>query len=198
MAKLQRALISVYDKDKLEVLLPVLKSLNAEIISSGGTARKIASMGYDVIEVGAYTGFPESPDGLVKTLQPKIHGGILLDPANSVHTDWMDKQKVPHIDLVVANLYPFEDTIAKEGVTPAEAFEQIDIGGPTMVRSSAKAALLHGSTTVVVDPDDYEGIAAELKAKGEIGAATTKKLALKAFKHTKEYDTAIVAYLEKL
>lgn len=194
---MKKALISVSNKINLEKILPILKELNFEIISSGGTAKKIRELGFKVMDVSEYTSYPESPEGLVKTLHPKIHGGMLLDENKKDHKEYMSEQKISPFDLVIVNLYPFEETIQKPGVTLVKAVENIDIGGPSMVRSAAKGALLHNGAAVVVDPDDYEKIASELREKNSVSIETKKKLAVKAFEHTAKYESAIINYLEK-
>jgi len=194
--KVSRALISVYDKTGIKELVECLSNFGVEIISSGGTAKAIRDAGYACIDVSTYTGYPESPDGLVKTLQPKIHGGLLLDASKPSHKAYMEMQGIPPIDLVVVNLYPFGAAAAKLGASPEEVFEMIDIGGPAMVRASGKGALLNGSPCIVVNPGDYLPLIAELKQNGGIiSQKTVQKLANKAFEHTAEYDAAIVNHL---
>ncbi|MBC8224760.1 hypothetical protein H8E65_09235, partial [Candidatus Bathyarchaeota archaeon] len=142
---IERALISVYDKSGIEELVAALGGLGVEIVSSGGTARRIREMGYEeLVEISDYTGHPESPGGLVKTLHPKVHGGLLLDRNDEAHAEWMNENGVKPIDLVVSNLYPFEEAVER-GADLETAAENIDIGGPSMVRSAAKAALLYAS-----------------------------------------------------
>ena len=194
---IKRALISVYDKSGLEELVSALGELGVEIVSSGGTARKIRELGYQKLtEVAEYTGHPESPGGLLKTLHPKIHGGILLNPEDTEHRAYMERHGIEPFDLVCVNLYPFEQVAAK-GADLEEAAENIDIGGPTMTRSAAKAALLYGKVAVVTDPSQYGKLADALKANdGEIPQELRRKLAEKAFKRTAGYDRAIVDYLE--
>lgn len=194
--KVSRALISVFDKTGIKELVECLNRYGVEIISSGGTAKAIRDAGYACIDVSTYTSYPESPDGLVKTLQPKIHGGLLLDVNKPSHKAYMDMQGIPPIDLIVVNLYPFSAAAAKPGATPEETFEMIDIGGPAMVRAAGKGALLNGSPCVVVEPGDYIPLVAELKQNGGIiSHETVQKLANKAFEHTAEYDAAIVKHL---
>ena len=195
---IERAIISVYDKTGLDELVKVLERFNVEIISSGGTAKRIEEIGYEkLIEVSSYTGHPESPGGLVKTLHPKIHGGLLLDNENPQHRKWMKENDVKPIDLVVCNLYPFEKVVS-EGAELKTACENIDIGGPTMTRSAAKAGLLYDSACIVTSIDQYDEIIQELeKNEGEISTSTRRKLALEAFKRTRNYDNSIVDYLEE-
>ena len=195
---IERALISVYDKSGLEGLVAVLGSLGIEIVSSGGTARRIRERGYEkLLEVSDYTGHPESPGGLVKTLHPKVHGGLLLDRNDEAHAAWMSENGVKPIDLVVSNLYPFEEAVAG-GADLETAAENIDIGGPSMVRSAAKAALLYDSVLVVTGPAQYPEVIRALKEnEGEFTTELRRRYALKAFRRTKEYDSAIVSYLEE-
>ena len=195
---IKRALISVYDKSGLEELVAALGGLGVEIVSSGGTARRIMEMGYEgLVEVSEYTGHPESPGGLVKTLHPKVHGGLLLDRNNEAHAAWMNENGVKPIDLVVSNLYPFEEAVA-EGADLETAAENIDIGGPSMTRSAAKAALLYDSVLVVTEPAQYPEVIETLKEnEGELSTGMRRRYSLKAFGRTKDYDSAIVGYLEE-
>ena len=182
------ALLSVSDKTGLVELARGLRELGLEILSTGGTSRAIAQAGLPVTEVASHTGFPEIMDGRVKTLHPKIHGGIL--GRRAIDGDVMAAQGIAPIDLVVVNLYPFADTIAKEGVTDALAIENIDIGGPAMIRSAAKN---HGDVIVVVDPADYDTLLTALRAGG-VDQAMRRRLAAKAFRHTAAYDSAVAGY----
>ena len=195
---IERVLISVYDKGSLEELVTVLGELGAEIVSSGGTARRIREMGYrGLVEVSDYTGHPESPGGLVKTLHPKVHGGLLLDRNDEAHTAWMDENGVNPIDIVVSNLYPFKEAVAGDAELETAA-KNIDIGGPSMVRSAAKAALLYDSVLIVTESAQYPEVIRTLKEnEGEITTEMRRRYALKAFRRTKEYDSAIVNYLEE-
>ncbi len=193
--KIGKALLSVSDKSGLVPLAKVLIENSVEILSTGGTARLLSENGIPVTSVDSYTGSPEIMDGRVKTLHPKIHGGILAVRDNASHIEQMETHGIEPIDLVVVNLYPFRETIAKPGVTIDEAIENIDIGGPTMVRSSAKN---HKYVAIVVDPGDYEKIADEIKETGSISFETRKGLARKAFAHTAEYDSAITKYLSSV
>jgi phosphoribosylaminoimidazolecarboxamide formyltransferase/IMP cyclohydrolase len=195
---IERALISVYDKSGLEELVAALGSLGVEIVSSGGTARRIREIGYEaLVEVSDYTGHPESPGGLVKTLHPKVHGGLLLDRNDDAHAAWMNENGVKPIDLVVSNLYPFEEAVAG-GANLETAAEYIDIGGPSMVRSAAKAALLYDSVLVVTGPAQYPEVIRTLKEnEGNFTTEMRRRYALKAFRRTKGYDSAIVSYLEE-
>ena len=194
---IKRALISVYDKSGLEEIISALGEFGVEIVSSGGTARRIRELGYPRLkEVAEYTGHPESPGGLLKTLHPKIHGGILLNPEDPEHRAYMERHGIEAFDLVCVNLYPFEEVAAK-GADLVEAAENIDIGGPTMTRSAAKAALLYDSVAVVTDPSQYAEVVETLRANnGELTPELRRSLAEKAFKRTSGYDRAIVDYLE--
>lgn len=191
----QRALISVSDKTGIVEFAKKLAAWQIEIISTGGTAATLAQQGVPVVQVSSYTGHPEIMDGRVKTLHPKVHGGILAVRDNAAHMQQMQQHGIRPIDLVVINLYPFVETVAKPAVTVAEAVENIDIGGPAMIRSSAKN---HAFVTVIVDPADYDTVAAELGREGAVSLSTRKRLAAKAFRHTAAYDTAIADYLAKI
>ena len=190
MAK--RALLSVSDKTGIVDFAKGLTELGFEIISTGGTAKALKEAGLSVIGVSDITGFPECLDGRVKTLHPKIHAGILAMRSNPEHVKQLSELGVDTIDVVAINLYPFRQTIAKEGVAFEEAIENIDIGGPTMIRAAAKN---YQDVAVVVDPSDYEKILAEYKAGGEVTLETKLDLAYKVFEHTASYDTLISTYL---
>lgn len=191
--RIERALISVSNKEGLDVLARGLHEMGVEILSTGGTARYISELGIPVIEVSDFTGFPELFDGRVKTLHPKIHGGLLHRRDSEDHVRQAEENEISRIDMVVVNLYPFEETVSREGVTIAEAIEQIDIGGPSMLRSAAKN---RDSVTVLVDPDDYEMVLEEMKEHdGESCLKTRERLAIKVFQRTSEYDLAISRYL---
>ncbi len=193
MPSVKRALLSVSDKRGLVALARGLHELGVELLSTGGTAQAIAGAGLPVTQVSEYTGFPEMLDGRVKTLHPKIHGGLLGRRDLPEHVAAMRQHGIEPIDLVAVNLYPFRETVAKPGTTLDEAIEQIDIGGPSMLRSAAKN---HASVTVLVDPDDYEPVLDELRASGgEVSAATRRRLAQKVFHTTAVYDGAIADYL---
>ena len=161
MSQIRRALISVSDKTGLAEFVRELHKLGVEIISTGGTARTVKEAGVPVIEISAFTGFPEMMDGRVKTLHPKVHGGLLFIRGNAEHEAAAAQHSIQPIDLVVVNLYPFEKTVAQPNVALHDAIENIDIGGPSMLRSAAKN---HASVTVVVDPADYAPVVAEMKA----------------------------------
>src|SRR5262245_49814680 len=191
--RIRRALVSVHDKRGVIELARGLARHDVEILSTGGTAKLLADANIPVRQVSDYTGFPEMLDGRVKTLHPKIHGGLLGRRDLPAHQDAMRQHGIEPIDLVVVNLYPFRETIARPGVTLAEAIEQIDIGGPSMLRSAAKN---HAHVTVVVDPDDYPAVLAEMAARRRaVSGATNRRLAQKAFCATACYDGAIADYL---
>lgn len=192
---IERALLSVSDKTGLASFARGLADMGIELLSTGGTSKMLVESHVPVTSVDSFTGHPEIMDGRVKTLHPKIHGGILAIRDNPLHREHMRQNNIKPIDLVVVNLYPFKQTIAKPGVTIEEAIENIDIGGPTMVRSAAKN---HAWVAIVVDPADYSTIADELSATRSISSETRKRLAVKAFRHTAEYDTTINAYLSKV
>ena len=183
------ALLSVSDKTGIAELGHALQASGYTILSTGGTGRALRDAGVAVTSVSDHTGHPEVMNGRVKTLHPKIHCGIL--GLRDVHAEEAAEHSIPWIDVVVVNLYPFEATISKPGVSMAEAVEQIDIGGPTMVRAAAKN---HKYVAIVTDPADYAGLAAEIEA-GEVSAQTRQRLALKAFRHTAAYDGVISAWL---
>ncbi|ACL70954.1 bifunctional phosphoribosylaminoimidazolecarboxamide formyltransferase/IMP cyclohydrolase [Halothermothrix orenii] len=192
MAK--RALLSVSDKRGIVKMARGLVDLGYEIISTGGTARKLREGGLEVIDVSQITRFPEMMDGRVKTLHPAIHGGLLALRDNSGHMEQLEEQGIKPIDMVVVNLYPFAETISRPGVTLEEAIENIDIGGPSMIRSAAKN---YCSVAVVTDPDDYDKILTELNENdGDLSLKTRQRLAVKAFRMTAEYDTTIFDYLQ--
>lgn len=192
MAK--RALISVSDKTGIVEFAKELEKLGFEILSTGGTHKALADAGVKVTGVSDVTGFPECLDGRVKTLHPKIHAGILAMRSNPEHMASLKELGVDAIDLVAINLYPFKQTIAKEGVELAEAIENIDIGGPTMIRAAAKN---YQDVVVVVDPADYGRVLDEYREKGDVSAETKFDLCYKVFEHTSSYDTLIAEYLRK-
>ncbi|MBM3840868.1 MAG: bifunctional phosphoribosylaminoimidazolecarboxamide formyltransferase/IMP cyclohydrolase [Verrucomicrobia bacterium] len=191
---MQRALLSVSDKTGLSTLALTLAKAGVEIISTGGTAKALRDQGIAVTELSAYTGFPEMLDGRVKTLHPKVHGGLLFLRGNPGHEKAAQQHDLKPIDLVVVNLYPFEQTVAKPGVALHEAIENIDIGGPSMLRSAAKN---HESVTVVVDPGDYDEVARQIQAGGNTTLELRRKLAAKVFARTAAYDGAIAGYLSR-
>jgi phosphoribosylaminoimidazolecarboxamide formyltransferase/IMP cyclohydrolase len=192
MANVKRALISVYDKTGIVEFGKTLAGLGVEILSTGGTAKMLRDAGVEVMDVSDYTGSPEIFEGRLKTLHPKIHGGILYRREDSKHIEQANQNEIGPIDMVVVNLYPFETVVAKSESTFEDAIENIDIGGPTMVRAAAKN---HKDVAVVVDPDDYEMIAQELSGDGQISESTLFKLARKAFAVSARYDAAIASYL---
>jgi len=192
--KIRRAIVSVSEKMGVVEFAKALEKMGVEILSTGGTARVLTENGVKVVEVGQFTGFPEMLDGRVKTLHPKVHGGILNVRDNPDHRKQMEANGVVDIDLIVVNLYPFEGTIAKPDVTLADAIENIDIGGPTMLRSAAKN---YKYVTVVTDHADYSDVLECMQAND--GATTEElrfKLAKKVFARTAQYDTTISGWLE--
>lgn len=191
----KQALLSVSDKTGIVELARELVSLGYNLLSTGGTAKLLEKEGIAVTEVASYTGFPEMLDGRVKTLHPKIHAGILARRDIPEHMKALAEHGIDPIDLVVVNLYPFEQTIARPGCSFEQAIENIDIGGPTMIRAAAKN---HGSVAVVVDPADYGKIVEEIKAEGCVTSKTRLELAKKVFAHTARYDGAITNYLTSL
>ena len=193
MAPIKRALVSVSDKTGIVEFARLLQRHRVEILSTGGTAKLLASSGIDVIEVSDYTGFPEMLDGRVKTLHPRIHGGVLGRRDLESHVQTMRSHNIPPIDLVVVNLYPFEQTVARPDCTLEEAVENIDIGGPTLLRAAAKN---HAAVTVVVDSADYDAVGAEMESQdGVVSDGLRFRLAVKVFEHTARYDGAIANYL---
>jgi len=192
---IERALISVYEKTGIADFTRELASLGIEIVSTGGTAKLLRDAGISVRDVAELTGWPEMLGGRVKTLHPKVHGGILFQRGKAEDRKQTAEHGIQPIDLVVVNLYPFSATAAKTGVTPEELIENIDIGGPAMIRSAAKN---FQSVGVVTDPGDYAGVAAELRAKRELSLATRLALACKAYARTARYDGEIATELERL
>ncbi len=192
MPRIQRALLSVSDKAGLVPFARVLVGAGVELISTGGTAKALAGAGLPVIELGAYTGFPEMLDGRVKTLHPKVHAGLLFVRGNRDHEQAIAQHGMGPIDLVVVNLYPFEATVARQDVPLAEAIENIDIGGPSMLRSAAKN---HESVTVVTDPSDYVEVGEQIARDGGTTLELRRRLAARVFARTAAYDAAIAAHL---
>lgn len=188
-----RALISVSDKTGIVELAKELTGLGVEIISTGGTYKKLKEAGVEAIEISELTGFPECLDGRVKTLHPMVHAGLLAIRSNPDHMKQLEELKVQPIDMVIVNLYPFKATIMKENVTRADAVENIDIGGPTMLRAAAKN---YQDVAVVVDPGDYEAVLKELKEEGVVSLDTKFYLMQKVFMHTSNYDTMIADFLK--
>ena len=196
MSRIQRAILSVTDKAGLVGFARTLAGLGVELISTGGTAKLLRDSGITVRDISELTGFPEMLDGRVKTLHPKVHGGILHRRENPAHQASVTEHGIPPIDMVVVNLYAFEKTAAKPGVHFEELIENIDIGGPSMIRSAAKN---FQDVAVVTSPADYDSIAAELVASGgELSSATKWRLAQKAFATTAAYDSAIATVLERV
>ena len=190
--KIARALLSVSDKAGIVDLARGLAEAGVQIVSSGGTASAIADAGIPVTKVADVTGAPEILGGRVKTLHPKIHGGILADKTNPEHVKEIAEFGIEPFDLVVCNLYPFERAVAHPSTHESDAIEQIDIGGPAMVRAAAKN--FH-SVAIVVDPSDYDEVLKEIRTNGEVSEGTRRRLALQAFQHTASYDSAIASWL---
>ena len=189
-----KALISVSDKTGIVEFARELEAQGVEIISTGGTYKKLKEEGVNAIEISELTGFPECLDGRVKTLHPVVHAGILAMRSNENHMKQLRDLNIDTIDFVVVNLYPFKQTILKEGVTRAEAVENIDIGGPTMLRSAAKN---YQDVSVITDPKDYEVVLKELKENGKVSLETKFYLMQKVFEHTSNYDTMISKYIKE-
>src|SRR4051812_29248982 len=194
MQKIQRALLSVFDKSGLIPFARTLAEAGVELISTGGTAKALREAGLTVKDLSEHTGFPEMLDGRVKTLHPRIHGGLLYVRGNEAHESAVRQHGIQPIDLVVVNLYPFERTVAKTNVNLEEAIENIDIGGPSMLRSAAKN---HESVTVIVDPSDYERVTEQIRKTGSTTSDLRRQLAAKVFTRTCAYDGAISAYLNQ-
>ncbi len=196
MKKIERAILSVTDKSGIVDFAGSLNRLGVRILSTGGTAKALREGGIPVTDISDYTGFPEMLDGRVKTLHPKVHGGLLGRRDNPDHVRMMEEHGIKDIDLLVVNLYQFEKTVARPGVTLDEAIENIDIGGPAMLRSSAKN---FRDVTVVTDPADYKVVLEEMeRLGGATSLATRFRLAKKVFRITSEYDGAISRYLETI
>ena len=192
--RIRRAVISVFEKMGVVDFAKALAKMDVEILSTGGTAKLLGESGVKVVEIGEFTGFPEMLDGRVKTLHPKVHGGILNVRDDPGHREQMEANGVVDIDLVAVNLYPSEATVARPDVTLADALENIDIGGPTMLRSAAKN---YRYVTVVTDHGDYSAVIESMRANG--GATTEElrfELAKKVFARTAQYDTTISSWLE--
>ena len=192
MAK--RALVSVSDKSGLVDFVKGLQTAGWEIIATGGTQKLLENSGVKTIGISDVTGFPEICDGRVKTLHPKVHGGLLARRDEPSHLQALEENGISFIDLVCVNLYPFRETIAKEGVSMADAIENIDIGGPSMLRSAAKN---YNDVTVVCDPADYDTILAEINATGNTSVETRLQLSAKAYTHTAQYDACIATYMRE-
>jgi len=194
MPKIQRALLSVSDKNGLVPFASALSEAGIQLISTGGTAKALREAGLSVTDLSSYTGFPEMMDGRVKTLHPKVHGGLLFIRGNQSHEAAALANGIQPIDLVVVNLYPFEQTVARQDVQLEEAIENIDIGGPSMLRSAAKN---HECVTVIIDPNDYTIVAGQIKEAGNTTLELRQRLAAKVFSRTAGYDAAIASYLNK-
>ncbi len=195
MNKITRALISLTDKSGIEGFARDLADLGVDILSTGGTAKKIREAGITVKDVSEFTGFPEMLDGRVKTLHPKVHGGILNQRDNAEHQRQCVEHDLKPIDLIAVNLYAFADTVADPNCSLGDAIENIDIGGPTMLRAAAKN--FH-DVTVIVDPADYPQVIKEIKEQGNTTLKTRFRLAAKVFALTSKYDTTISAWLDKV
>ncbi len=190
---IRKAILSVFDKTGIEEFGKALAEKDVHILSTGGTGRSLSKVGVKYQEVSDYTGSPEMLGGRVKTLHPKIHGGLLFKRNDPAQSEEAEKYGIYPIDLVAVNLYPFEATVAKPDVSMDVATENIDIGGPTMIRSSAKN---FKSVVVITDPADYELIIQEMNQQGGISIKTRHRLAAKAFEHTSRYDNAITNFLQ--
>jgi phosphoribosylaminoimidazolecarboxamide formyltransferase/IMP cyclohydrolase len=195
MKKIERALISLTDKSGIEDFARELNHLGVEILSTGGTAKKMRDGAIPVTDVSEFTGFPEMLDGRVKTLHPKVHGGILNQRDNGEHQEQCRQHGLKNIDLVAVNLYAFEKTVADPDCSLGDAIENIDIGGPTLLRASAKN---FQDVTVIVDPSDYQLVLDEMKEHGNTTLKTRFYLAAKVFLLTSQYDTAISEWLENI
>ncbi|MCW5205745.1 IMP cyclohydrolase [Desulfobulbus sp. F5] len=195
MNKATRALISLTDKSGIEDFAKALTEMGIEILSTGGTAKKLRDNGIPVKDVSDFTGFPEMLDGRVKTLHPLVHGGILNQRDNAEHQQQCGEHGIKPIDIVAVNLYAFGKTVADPKCSLADAIENIDIGGPTLLRASAKN--FH-DVTVIVDPADYSQVLAEIRAHGNTTLKTRFRLAVKVFQLTSSYDTAIADWLTKV
>jgi len=193
MAQIGRVLISVSDKTGVVKFAQELAKYNVQFLSTGGTAKILREAGLDIMDVSEYTGFPEMMDGRVKTLHPKIHGGLLGLRSNDEHVATMKQHNIENIDMVVVNLYPFKETISKPDCTFEDAIENIDIGGPSMLRSAAKN---FASVSVVSDPADYGMVLEDMKnSNGSVSKETNFKLAVKVYEKTSQYDRMIADYL---
>jgi phosphoribosylaminoimidazolecarboxamide formyltransferase/IMP cyclohydrolase len=196
MAKIKRAIISVSNKKGVVEFAKELHGMAIEILSTGGTAKTLREAGIPVKDVSEHTGSPEMLDGRVKTLHPRIHGGLLSRRNNPKDMEEIKKYNIEMIDMVVVNLYPFEETISKTGVSFEEAIENIDIGGPAMLRSASKN---FQDVAVIIDPSDYGKVISEMKGlNGDLPYATRLELAKKVFQHTSRYDGLIADYLTKV
>jgi len=190
------ALVSVYDKTGLDRLAWIFSKLQIKILGSGGTAEAVRKLGLDVTEVSDYTGVKEMPGGLVKTLHPKIHGGILGDWRDPAQKEYLESNGVVPFDFVVVNLYPFQDAVRSDPSNLRKAIDNIDIGGVALIRAAAKGALLNQRVVPVTSPSQYETLVKELERKGHVGSELRQQFAREAFALTAEYDRAIRDYLE--
>lgn len=195
MKKIERALISLTDKSGIESFARELTQLGVEILSTGGTAKKIRDASIEVKDVSDFTGFPEMLDGRVKTLHPMVHGGILNQRNNEQHQQQCREHGIKDIDLIAVNLYAFEKTVADPNCSLGDAIENIDIGGPTLLRASAKN---FQDVTVIVDPSDYQLVLDEIKSNGNTTLKTRFYLATKVFSLTSQYDTTISEWLDNV
>jgi len=195
MQRVERALISLTDKSGCEEFARALAAMGIEILSTGGTAKQLRGSGIQVTDVSEFTGFPEMLDGRVKTLHPLVHGGILNQRANGEHRRQCRDHGIKPIDIVAVNLYAFAKTVANPGCSLADAIENIDIGGPTLLRAAAKN---FQDVTVIVDPSDYPQVLDQLRAHGNTTLATRFRLARKVFELTAAYDTAIATWLQTI
>ncbi|MBM9537976.1 IMP cyclohydrolase [Desulfobulbus alkaliphilus] len=195
MRRVERALISLTDKSGCEAFAGAMAAMGIEILSTGGTARVLRAGGVAVTDVAQFTGFPEMLDGRVKTLHPLVHGGILNQRSNAEHQQQCRQHGIRPIDIVAVNLYAFSRTVAEPGCTLADAIEQVDIGGPTLLRAAAKN--FH-DVTVIVDPDDYRQVLDELGRHGNTTLPTRFRLACKVFAMTSAYDSEIAAWLQSV
>ncbi len=195
MAKIKLALISVSDKTGVMEFAKELAAQGVKILSTGGTAKMLRDAGLTIKDVSEHTGFPEMMDGRVKTLHPKVHGGLLGLRSNPEHVKVMKEHNIEEIDMVLVNLYPFKKTISQPGCTLEDAIENIDIGGPAMLRSAAKN---FESVTVIIDPADYKTVIDEMKSHGGVVSRETNfRLAVKVYETTSEYDRMIAGYLKE-
>lgn len=195
---LGNALVSVYDRSRLEHIVGAFVRHRIKIISTGGTAEAIKKLHHEVVEVSDYTGFPEMPGGLVKTLHPKIHAGILGDWNDPKQLKYLQENKIEPIDFVVSNLYPFRETVRSDPANLRRAVDNIDIGGVTLIRAAAKGAFLNNRVVPVTRPAQYDALIRELDKHGTFKEELRHKLAREAFAITAEYDAAIESYLGKL
>jgi phosphoribosylaminoimidazolecarboxamide formyltransferase / IMP cyclohydrolase len=189
------ALLSVYDKTGVDRLAWIFSKLQVKMLGSGGTAETIRKLGFSVVEVSEYTQVSEMPGGLVKTLHPKIHGGILGDWKDPAQRKYLEANKVEPLDFVVVNLYPFQESVRSDPENLRKAVDNIDIGGVALIRAAGKGALLNQRVVPVTSPQQYDGVVAELERKGYVGNDLRQRLAREAFVLTADYDTAIRDYL---